>query len=175
MEIDELMTRFGRLPRARVGRGPLHPTAPDPSIAPRIDEFFRTYPMAARDSGYVEFQERYAGASIEDPDEDQIDDIFGFTDASTDLIDMDGPIVDEDGFLVFAQCIFHVVSDGKLVDMYEYDFAFDTTGDRDKGVYRSYATLRTHGRPFDWHTEDFLTWLDELVASGGRYPRPPVE
>jgi hypothetical protein len=175
MDIDELVTRFSRMPRARVGRGPLHPTSPDRSIAPRIGEFFRTYPTVARDGGYVEFQEKYAGASLEDPDKDQIDDIFGFTDASTDLMEMDGPIVDEDGFLVFAQCIFHVVSAGKLVDMYEYDFAFDTTGDRDGGVYRSHATLNTHGRPFERHTEDFCSWLNELVANEGRYPRPPVE
>jgi hypothetical protein len=175
MEIDDLVTRFGRLPRARVGRGPLHPTDPDTSIAPRIDEFFRAYPAAARDDGYVEFQEKYAGASLEDPDEDQIDDIFGFTDASTDMMDMDGPIVDEDGFLVFAQCIFHVISDGKLVDMYEYDFAFDTSGDRDKGVYRSYAALHTRGSSYQRCAADFRSWLEELIAGGGRYPRPPVE
>jgi hypothetical protein len=173
MSIDGVVERLSLIPGARVGHGPRHPQSPDAALGMRVAAFFDTYPALRRDGSYVEFQEKYAGALIEDPEQAQIVDIFGFDDAGTDILDMEGPVVNDDGFLVFAQCIFHTVREGKLLDTYEYDFAFNVNDDQDLAVYQSRATLRTLDEPFTRYIGGFLPWLEELVARSGRYERPP--
>jgi hypothetical protein len=175
MSIDDLIVRLSAVPGARVGHGPRHPSSADLSVGPRVREFFEKFPALTSDRAYVEFQQKYAGASINNEERQQIDDIFGFTDASTNIIEMEGPIVDDNGFVVFAQCIFHQVVDGKLLDMYEYDFAFNVSGKLDPGIYRNYATLRTEPTAFTSCVSDFHSWLEGLVARNGYYERPPVD
>jgi nucleoid-associated protein YejK len=174
MEIDDLVAELNLLPGSRIGHGPAHPSSPDRSLADPIHEFLDAYPALRRDEGYVEFQTRYAGASVENEEKTQIVDILGFSEASTGLLDMDGAVVDDEGFLVFAQCIYHTVADGKLVDMYEYDFAFNVSAGRTWGVYANHSTLRTQPTEFLRHADDFTSWLRELVTMGGRY-QPPTD
>lgn len=173
--LDALMDRFAQIRGARVGHGPDHPQLPDRSMEPRVDGFLQSYPMLRRDHDYVEFLEKYAGALIDNPDEGQLVDVFGFDQVSTDMLDMEGPVVDENGFLVFAQCIYHVVIDGKLEDMYEYDFAFDVSGERRFGVYCAKSTLRTGNRAFTLYFEGFAAWLRDVVEKKGWYERPALE
>jgi hypothetical protein len=175
MGIEETVGRLERIPGAVVGRGPHHPVEPEPSLALPIAEFLDGYPDVRRDGGYVEFLEKYAGAMIKNDDETQIVDILGFSDASTEIMEMDGPIVDDNGFLLFAQGVFHIIADGKELDMYEHDFAFDASGDRRPGVYHSAATLRSQGQPFTWYADDFDAWLAELVEKRGQYGRPALD
>ncbi|MGH3797722.1 MAG: hypothetical protein ACRDRT_01920 [Pseudonocardiaceae bacterium] len=175
MSITEAVSRLERIPGALAGRGPRHPEAPDLSIENQLVQFLDTYPALRRDVGYVEFLEKYAGAMIKNAGETQIVDLLGFSDVSTGMLEMDGPVVDENGFLLFAQCIFHVIVEGGLVDMYEYDFAFDAYGERPPGVYRCSATLRSHGEPYVWYADGFCSWLVELVDQGGRYERPALD
>jgi hypothetical protein len=182
MQIDQLMDRFTGIPGARVGHGPRHPRHPDPSIAGQVDEFLDAYPALRADPGYVEFLERYGGASIENEKTGQIVDILGFTDASTDMIEMDGPIVDDNGFLVFAQCVYHLIEDGKLRDTQEHDFAFDTTGRRDPRVYHLYSAMSRltsapeaprSQSPFEMSCDGFVDWLAMIVNRNGMLEPPP--
>ncbi|MEV4759057.1 hypothetical protein AB0J86_28725 [Micromonospora sp. NPDC049559] len=172
MDIDSVMDRFCRIPGARAGRGPRHPRDPDPAPAARLTEFLDTYPSLRSDRGYVAFLERYGGAAIEGGDDRPLVDVLGFSDASTGLLEMDGPVVDDDGFLLFAQYVHHRIEGGKLLDTEEQDFAFDTTGERKPGVYRLFSSRRVSDDDFDWYAEDFLSWLDRLVRQDGILPRP---
>lgn len=175
MNINEVVSRLERIPGALAGRGPRHPESPDLSIEDQLVQFLDTYPILRRDAGYVEFLEKYAGAMIKNPDETQIVDVLGFSDVSTGMLEMDGPVVDEHGFLLFAQCIFHIIVEGRLVDMYEYDFAFDTSEEGRPAVYRCSATLRSQGEPYVWYADGFCSWLVELVDQDGRYERPALD
>lgn len=172
MEIDSLMADLARIPGARIGRGPRHPSQPDATAGEKLREFLAEYPAVRTDPGYVEFLECYGGAYLENEDVSQIVDILGFTDASTQMYEMDGPIVDEDGFLLFAQCVYHIEVDGRLVDTQEYDFAFDVTGGRESGVYGLFSARAVRDNRFEWHSDDFLSWLAQLVRTGGRFPTP---
>jgi hypothetical protein len=173
MELDHLMVRFARLPGAQVGYGPHHPEAPDHSLEPEVDAFLRQYPTLCADLGYVDFLRRYGGAGIEDEDQHLVVDILGFTDVSSSIYDMDGPIVDDQGFIVFAQIIRHIVEDGKLCDTQEYDYAFDATGERQFGVYWAYSaskqpeTLTVGSEGFRPSGEDFLGWLARVIEVKG--------
>jgi hypothetical protein len=174
MGIDELVRLLESIPGARVGRGPRHPKDPDQAIGDQIEWFFDAYPALRNDSGYVDFMEKYSGVLIENPDETQIVDVLGFSDVSTGMLEMDGDVVDEDGFLLYAQCVFHGITEGRLVDMYEYDFAFDISGERPPGVYRCSSTMRSQGEPYVWYADGFCSWLAELARNGGYYERPAL-
>jgi hypothetical protein len=169
-EIDSLVERLGRMPGGRVGRGPRHPRSPDPSVEPRVREFLQAYPPLGQDAGYVEFLEKYAGVIVQDPGETRILDILGFSGVSTDMIEMDGPVVDENGFLVFAQCLYY--PDKGLHDMHEHDFAFSVAGERRPGVHRHQSTLDRTVPGFTWYVDDFTAWLRDLLAHDGWYERP---
>lgn len=166
------MDRFCRIPGATAGRGPQHPSDPDPTSAPQLAKFLEMYPTLRSDQGYVAFLERYCGASIDGGDDRPLVDVLGFSDASTGLLEMDGPVVDDDNFLLFAQYVHHRIEDGKLIDTEEQDFAFDTTGARRPGVYRLFSSRRASDEHFEWHTEDFLSWLDRLARQDGILPSP---
>lgn len=180
MEIDHLMERFAAIPGAQVGHGPAHPEHPDPQPGDEMEEFLRTYPALRRDEGYVTFLRRYAGAAIDDEERYLLVDLLGFTDASTAMSEMEGPVVDDQGFLLFAQVVRHVIEDGMLRDSQEYDYAFDATGDREPGVYWLFsATSRpesletaTRTQGFLPAGEDFTGWLTRIVDTRGEIPPP---
>lgn len=118
------------------------------------------------------FLKKYAGAYLENADATQIVDIFGFGGASTDIVDSEGYPVDEDGFLIFAQCIYTEISGGKLIDSYEHDFAFSVKGDRPHGVYKASSTFREPNPHFVYYAEGFCQWLQELIEVRGTFERP---
>jgi hypothetical protein len=172
-DIDALVERMARMQGASVGRGPRHPRSPDPSVEPRLHEFLDAYPEVRRDAGYVEFQEKYAGAIVQDPAETRILDVFGFGGAATNMLEMDGPVVDEDGFLIFAQCLYY--PDGGVIGMHEHDFAFSVSGDRPVGVYRHQSTLDHSVPGFSRYVDDFTAWLRDLLDHDGWYDPPAVQ
>ncbi|MGW3222451.1 hypothetical protein ACWDAG_24520 [Streptomyces sp. NPDC001157] len=159
---------------AVTGRGPEHPTDPNRELQSELDRFIGEHPSIAEDEGYVGFLMKYAGAYAENSDATRIVDIFGFGGTSTDIVDPDFPLVDENGFLVFAQCIYSEVADGELVDSYEHDFAFSVAGDRPPGVYRADSTLRESEQPFIRYADDFCEWLQRLIEVRGRFERPKL-
>ncbi|MEV4143728.1 hypothetical protein AB0J40_08670 [Amycolatopsis sp. NPDC049691] len=170
--IDALMARFEQIPGARVGRGIEHPASPDASEAGRLTEFLSSYRFLRADSSYEEFLMKYGGAYIENEEATQIIDILGFSDVSTDIIEMDGSIVSGDGYLVFAQCIYHIVSERGLEDTQEHDFAFDATGERKPGVYGLYGDSHQEHNEFEWRYDNFADWLADLVAQDAKLSPP---
>lgn len=170
MDIDDAMATFERIPGAVVGFGPKHPTRPNQEIAHRVAAFLDDYPALRGYPCYVEFLEKYAGARIDQQENSVLVYLFGLADVSFDLVADEGDVV-TDGFLQFAQGVYREdVHD--VMTIYQYDFAFDVSGARDRGVYRS--ALRASGdvHGYTWYTADFSSWLDELVAKGGVYEPP---
>lgn len=139
-------------------------------MAPAVEGFLDSYPTLRSDDGYVEFLETFAGALIDHEGSGTVVNILGFDDLSMSLVDVDGPVV-EDGFLVFALCVYHELADG-LLGTHEYDFAFEVSGARKSGVYRCFSTADVVDLPLEWYAPDFTTWLAELVEKGGKYERP---
>lgn len=173
--IDDLIARFEQIPGARVGRGLEHPTRPDASEAGRLEEFLSNYPFLRADSSYEEFLRKYGGAYVENEDVTQIIDILGFSNVSTDIIEMDGSIVNSDGYLLFAQCIYHIMSERGLKDTQEHDFAFDATGEREPGVYRLYGDSEQDLNEFEWQYDNFANWLAYLVAQDAKLSPPAAK
>ena len=171
-DIHEVMRAFASLPFAKVGHGPRHPTRPEPALGPVIEQFLEHYPIIRRDQGYVAFLECYAGASIADEEADRFVDIFGFSSVSTDIQAIDGPLLDDEGFVTFCTAVFHpepalgAETSHDPLAIWELDFAFDLTGDRRPGVYRA---LSHPGRsePYSWFTATFPEWLELLIRGRG--------
>src|SRR5260221_13257818 len=106
MDIQTLINQFVNLGHAQVGRGPKYPAEPATHLLPEIDSFLDSYSFLKQDKGYVDFLEFYAGASVFWPNGELIIDIFGFTKVSSHLLNLEGPVVDEDGYLMFANTIY---------------------------------------------------------------------
>jgi hypothetical protein len=170
VEIDDVVVRLSRVPGAVVGYGPGHPEHPNTAIEAVVRSFLDDYPLLRRDSGYVDFIQKYAGARIERAEDAVAVNIFGFADVSLDMMETEGELV-YDGFLEFAQGIYQEDPE-KIATSYQYDFAFDVSGVREPGVYRAHSTMTISGRPFTWYRADFLSWLDELVERSGVYEPP---
>jgi hypothetical protein len=170
--LDELMQRFGQIPGAKVGHGPEHPESPDPSTAERLEEFLASYHSLQADQSYCDFLRRYGGAYIENHDATLIIDIFGFSEVSTDIVEMEGPVVNKDGYLIYAQCIYYIMSGNELRGTQEHDFAFDMTGARRPGIYRLYGSSEHLHNQFEWQHESFASWLAYLMDHDARLSPP---
>lgn len=172
MHVDDLVKLLEVEVGVITGRGPEHPTHPNRELRSALDEFIHTYPSILEDEGYVRFLKEYAGAYVENLEATRIIDIFGFGGTATDIADPEAVQVDEKGFLIFAQCIYTEISDGKLIDSYEHDFSFSVAGDRPRGVYWAGSTLRAPQQPFIFYAEDFCQWLQKLIDAHGNLERP---
>ncbi len=204
LNLREVIARLATLGEWETARGPQHPTDPDPTLAPEIDQFLARYPSLRRDPGYVAFLEQYAGARLshagdiltaELPDhayrvEVEAVELFGFSHTvSYHLVDGDGedelPIVDADGFLQVAAL---TVTLSKLDEATPGDdmvfeslaIAYDTTGVRPAGVYA--RTFGADGAPpvAQWsvaaYQRRWASFLDFLadLASGAVLHTPPL-
>jgi hypothetical protein len=172
VHVDDLVRLLEGQIGAVTGSGPEHPTRPNRELQSEVDRFISDHPPVLSDEGYVTFLKKYAGAYFENADATRIIDIFGFGGTATDISDPEGSSVTEDGFLIFAQCIYTEISDGKLIDSYEHDFALSVKADRPPGVYKASSTLREPEPHFVYHAEGFCQWLQELVEVGGTFARP---
>ncbi|MFI7742534.1 hypothetical protein [Kocuria rhizosphaericola] len=170
--IDDLMTRFADVRGSSIGRGPLHPTSPDPGPGPRIARFLDTYPRLRRDAGYVEFLQKYAGASIENEDLSQIVDILGFSDASTDMEELDGPVVDRNGFLMIGEAVYHLRDGIRNVGTLEHAFAYQVADEQARGLFHSLVSEKHPTPAFSFAFPSFENWLEDLIARDG-WLEPP--
>lgn len=175
LDIHTLMRRFSALPNARIGYGPRHPTQPNAALKKEIAIFLDQYSFLRQDQGYIDFLECYSGASsyLNSVTRHIVIDIFGFIrDLSTHLTqDTDlGPIVDDEGYFDFA---------GGMVAIKEptgsprvailLGAAFDATGDRKWGIYRSKSETPDHTGIY-WYCETFLEWLNLVIETEGELP-----
>lgn len=176
MSIDELVAVFEDLPGAVVGRGPRHPTEPEPSVADDLTWFFdEQYPGLQADSGYVEFMWKYAGLSRLDEGHHHLFYLYGFGPATADIIDdLDEDLAGKDGMFRFATCVVDGDIPERPLDAYSVDFGFDLTGSRRPGVYWYEASTQVPRAGWVWHTNDFTSFLAEAVANGGVWPRPQL-
>lgn len=174
MYVDDLVKLLEMEVGAITGHGPEHPTRPSPELQDAMSQFFHAFPSILEDEGYVHFLKRYAGIYVENADATRIVDVFGFGGPATGIADPEAVQVDENGFLIFAQCIYSEITDGKLVDSYEHDFAFSVAGDRPQGVYRASSTLREPEQSFSSYADDFCQWLQKLIEVRGTFERPKL-
>lgn len=168
LNIHSLMKEFSRLEGAEIGRGPKHPSSPDPSLAPEIEEFLNQYPFLRQDRGYVDFLECYAGAWVMWPNLDFVVDLFGFANVSTHIVKEDGYVVDPTGFLKFCDGLVRIHKGVGHEGVLGQGFAFDATGKRRWGVYRS-ITDEVESDKY-WYCETFLQALAALIETKGNLP-----
>jgi hypothetical protein len=163
MNIDQLIDTFARMKGAEVGRGPQHPVLPDTTISTKLSEFIERYPFILQDNEYIEFLTKYSGAFCVNNQDGLTIDIWGLADGFSNLLDEDGPVIDEDGYCLFAYILFNNQS---TIDT-EVDFKFDATGKRKWGIYRSVDD--ENGKSIaDWYCESFLDWLEQLILKNGK-------
>jgi hypothetical protein len=161
------MEKFLSLEGAKVGRGPRHPVSPHPSLDNEITAFLDQYPFLKRDQGYLDFLECYAGAWI--MSDNLVIDIFGFTDVSSHILELEGPVVDTDGYLTICDGEFRAKSLTEKDVTEQLGCGFDATGTRKWGLYRNRG-YRSGELGIYWYCETFLEWLEALVDAKGKLP-----
>ena len=167
MGIHSLVKKLAEIEGAEVGRGPKHPTAPNLDLSPEIDSFLAEYDFISQDKGYVQFLESYAGAYVWQPANDLTIDFFGFAGISTHIVNEDGPIVDEQGFLVYCDGTVWIDSADPGEKAIGQSFAFDATGNRRWGIYRRF-TRRGEEINFYWYCKTFEQLLEHLIKTKGQ-------
>jgi hypothetical protein len=111
----------------------------------------------------VEFLEKYAGASVENDEATQLVDILGFTDASTDIEEMDGPIVDESGFLVIADAVYQLRDGKSTIETLEHAFSYRLRGDT-RDIFHSLVSSANLNVSYSAAFDSFEAWLEDLVV-----------
>ncbi len=170
-DLDELLARLGRVGELQLGRGPKHPSEPEPALATDVVQLLAQYPFLRRDPGYVAFLERYAGAVLwRDPNLLSLE-LFGFhPELSTHIVTGPGEII-EHGFFTFCDMVVPRTPEAPFADPIGLGFGFDATQERRWGVYRLWG-----GGEADWYCDTFLEWLEKFIALDGRLideARPP--
>ena len=167
--LEALVTRLENLPSAEVGRGPLHPIAPNTALADRLADVLHELPFLHRYEDYVNFLQLYgAGGIFPDFRFEPFLGIYGIVPSITESILEPGvPVVDDDGYFVFAHS-FSYVSTGFIY----YAFSFDTHQDRSIGVY---SKVRIDKRrpfgPYRRYCTSFREWLRDAVDNLGDFSR----
>lgn len=166
MNLTELMEQFRAIPGARVGTPtPSHVALPGVSAQEEIATFLATYLLLSRDTEYTHFLRTYGGASIfQSP---TFVDIWGFAEdeASTSMYEVEDPVVDEAGILMFAL----VVREDLPEPSQQISFGFPVTDAHAQGVY--YGSSRTNF-VWKWYGPTFLAWLHDVVVHQGRLEEP---
>lgn len=166
VNLPELITDLNSLGSVETGFGPRHPASPSLEHVNEIATFIGKFPFVAQDPAYIEFLETYCGLLLHRESDFLTLAIYGFDPAvSLHLLDGEGDIVTEDGFLTFAD-IAVPLKEGVYHpdDPQVAGFAFDATGERPWGVYRC-----REDNCFTYHTEDFAAWLRNLVSLRGAW------
>jgi hypothetical protein len=91
-------------------------------------------------------------------------DIFGLSDVGLHITKEDGQIIDDDGWFCFCKICTHFGEGYQSLRFKEIDFAFDTTGTRKWGVYRSRANSQCMPE-IHWHCATFLELLREIITT----------
>lgn len=168
MHLDSLIQKFFDMGHATIGNGPKHPDSPNAALQSEITEFFSTYPVLAKDQGYVDFQEKYAGAVVDWPYDELTIVIHGFYDFTEHVLYPDEPLIDDDGYFYFAEVITKTSAGSKdRQDIIGMGFAWDITGMRKPGIYRTVGQSGSD-TPNMWYCETFLEWLSDVVEKRGK-------
>ncbi len=164
-QLTEVMARWSGIPGAELGQGPL--LAPSSDIDARIERFLSAHPILETDPTYVEFQRTYAGASVQNPERTQIIDVLGFSDASTEIEEMDGPIVDDDGYLLVVDGVFFVQRPDEQPVTIQHAYAYRTSGTGGTTIYHSVVATDRPSSGYSPAFDRFVDLLSHVVATGG--------
>jgi len=143
--------------------GEPHPTAPAPVLQEEVVAFLQSHVFVQQDQDYVTFLETYAGATIFRGDTLYID-IFGFSDVGLHITKEDSQIIDDDGWFCFCKICTYFGEGYQSLRFKEIDFAFDITGKRNWGIYRSIANSQRMPK-LHWHCATFLELLQEIITT----------
>jgi hypothetical protein len=166
--LDALVAAFAAIPTAQVGCGPRHPHAPELDIQPELNEFLSAHLFLRQDVGYVQFLERYCGASVRDNERRVVLDISGLSGVSLDLTATPAEFVDDYGFGTFASAEYRWPVPGEKVFRRRHAyFAFDATQKRLPGVYQCVQNGTEPPTAWAWASPSFLDWLNAVIAGRG--------
>lgn len=200
MDIHQIIRQIATINDAEVfiGRGPRHPSTPDPTLEGIIQEYLEVYPFLRQDHGYIDFVESYAGLYVYREAVDVVVGIFGFCYGISSLIEktdqgflwqgessvvVDGFLVLSDVSLVLEEKRGYQTSTELVNNVVGAGFGFDTLGSRPWGVYRKNdvdpSISRTYYPPIRdtwyWYCSSFTEWLQILLDTKGNFPDRPVE
>ncbi|MGL6074829.1 MAG: hypothetical protein ACRC8S_11765 [Fimbriiglobus sp.] len=169
-QLDQLVMQFQvAFPNAIIGRGPSHPSAPDPELTDITDDFLRTHSHLARDPGYVAFLKRYSGLLVNNPSENEIIVFGGLSSVAVHLLDPDMPsIVDEDGFFSVGWSEYSLIPPITWETRVLIGFSIDATLERASGVYRFVRYPRQDRTISTLYLPSFLVLLERLISLRGR-------
>lgn len=161
MKLDRLIAELSDVPHVKVGHGPRHPISPDLSLAPELDEFLAQNPFLRNYTDYVDFLERYGGASLNSPPEDPVIFfmIFGI-----------GKYYEE-GLIDQQQCFYCFCDagiNGPTGLLSETEFLFDASGARENAVYSRQVGVKCRNDGSVVHAyPGFLDWLAFVITKKG--------
>ena len=169
MNIHQLMEAFAKLGETHIGRGPKDPLSNNLELTKATEQYLALYPFLKRDQGYGDFLEFYSGAYLFQPTNGLAIDIFGFTQESSNINELESPTLDKDGYLAFCDVALPKKDSNELEGT---GFAFDATGQRQNGIYRAVISNINDSTvmSFYWYCSNFLEWLEILINSNGHFP-----
>jgi hypothetical protein len=182
MNIHQLIARISRLGQSQIGHGPKHPELPNIELAEAVKAYFQRYSFLMQDQDYLDFMECYAGLYVFRPEYHIAIDVFGFTEASSDLMRIQNDYffqgennILEDGFLAFCDASFVpsglAPEDITFLSLEGGGFAFSESGERQFGVYRATVSgSESEIVEYKYYCSSFLTWLEILLESQGLFP-----
>lgn len=165
------MQRLSTLGNAQIGKGPRHPSCPELSLVPALEELVSEYPFLAWDEGYFSFLCRYDDSGIYEPERNLMISIAGLSHLTIDIVGNGYPLVTRDGFFEFGDTEFTsgTIRDRKTA--ITVGFAFDTTGSLQRGVYKDVYDRRQPGRKpgYEWTCLNFVEWLSRMIDAKGQW------
>jgi hypothetical protein len=159
--LDGLLLELPNIGYLQLGRGAMHPTNPNPNAGIAMNDFLRRFPIPRRDLGFIEFWQKYAGASFESFSGRHFIAIYGFDQVSMLIEEFaDAWEVIENGVLYFADVL-------DTTNSRQIFFGFEATAQRPWGIYRVWHTdEQTHT---SWCCETFSDWLRWVVKNDGHW------
>jgi hypothetical protein len=185
-QIVSLIQQIEAIPNAiiSIGRGAVHPSEPDTTLADDLSSYWKAYPYLLKDKGYVHFMQMYCGMHIYRPDYDIAIDVPGFTDASSTIIQHGNDFlwlgessIFQAGLLIFCDAMLPAQppsqnSSTDSTHVVGTAFGFNPA---QPGIFR---TKNQTGQDMSevtsqdtyFYCEDFIEWLTILVKWQGYFP-----
>ena len=166
-ELDYWLTRLAEISVLQLGRGPMHSTQPNSKVASEIEDFLSRYPVLRQGQGFVDFWQRYAGASWDRPRDEFLGSVYGFDPVTMHIENDEGGFeVIEQGLLYFADVYLLTEADHDS-EWKQCFFGFEATGERPSGIYRMWDD--NNETRIEWFCASFIDWLRLIVNLNGHW------